>query len=286
MHLPDSYPVPDLNRCCRRERAVSWAARRTGRGVCNCVGRGPGDNLGRLTSGRNRNRIIRFSAGVPGLEPRMDEPESPVLPITPYPSAGALRDARRPKQREIIYTRARPPTNPDGVSAPTQVVTDAPPLATRRPRIPHGPVTSIASPSRPQNIGILTLPHRFSRFPGGSHDPQLFPPPPPPRRTGAERCSVPDRPRAERLLQSDQARRSNGVPERHRARSRGDRSHGSPSRRPGGEPAADVPTAPLQHPGPVGPAVADALQRGRLCVIPGRHGGQRRGRHRDEPRDH
>ena len=183
----------------------------------------------------------------------MDEPESPVLPITPYPSAGALRDARRPKQREIIYTRARPPTNPDGVSAPTQVVTDAPPLATRRPRIPHGPVTSIASPSRPQNIGILTLPHRFSRFPGGSHDPQLFPPPPPPRRTGAERCSVPDRPRAERLLQSDQARRSNGVPERHRARSRGDRSHGSPSRRPGGEPAADVPTVAPPAPRPRGP---------------------------------
>ena len=25
-------------------------------------------------------------AGVPGLEPRMDEPESPVLPITPYPN--------------------------------------------------------------------------------------------------------------------------------------------------------------------------------------------------------
>ena len=25
-------------------------------------------------------------AGVPGLEPRMDEPESPVLPITPHPN--------------------------------------------------------------------------------------------------------------------------------------------------------------------------------------------------------
>src|SRR5699024_12492113 len=29
----DSYPVPDLNRCYRRERAASWAARRTGRGL-------------------------------------------------------------------------------------------------------------------------------------------------------------------------------------------------------------------------------------------------------------
>src|SRR5271165_2325099 len=30
-----------------------------------------------------RNRLI---AGVPGLEPRMAEPESAVLPITPYPT--------------------------------------------------------------------------------------------------------------------------------------------------------------------------------------------------------
>src|SRR5699024_10531114 len=28
---PCSYPVPDLNRCYRRERAAYWAARRTGR---------------------------------------------------------------------------------------------------------------------------------------------------------------------------------------------------------------------------------------------------------------
>src|SRR5713101_1951223 len=26
-------PLPDSNRCCRRERAVSWASRRRGRGV-------------------------------------------------------------------------------------------------------------------------------------------------------------------------------------------------------------------------------------------------------------
>ena len=30
-------------------------------------------------------------AGVPGLEPRTDEPESPVLPITPYPMGYAVR---------------------------------------------------------------------------------------------------------------------------------------------------------------------------------------------------
>src|SRR5699024_12339669 len=32
-----SYPVPDLNRCYRRERAASWAARRTGRGPIDAV---------------------------------------------------------------------------------------------------------------------------------------------------------------------------------------------------------------------------------------------------------
>src|SRR5699024_8488829 len=31
------YPVPDLNRCYRRERAASWAARRTGRGPIDAV---------------------------------------------------------------------------------------------------------------------------------------------------------------------------------------------------------------------------------------------------------
>lgn len=34
-------------------------------------------------------------AGVPGLEPRMDEPESPVLPITPYPNWQAQRQTFR-----------------------------------------------------------------------------------------------------------------------------------------------------------------------------------------------
>ena len=60
-----------------------------------------------------------FSAGVPGLEPRMDEPESPVLPITPYPSACSPRDANLPQQREIIYTQTLSPTNPSYVSATT-----------------------------------------------------------------------------------------------------------------------------------------------------------------------
>ena len=36
-------------------------------------------------------RLRELFAGVPGLEPRMDEPESPVLPITPYPNWQASR---------------------------------------------------------------------------------------------------------------------------------------------------------------------------------------------------
>src|SRR5690606_40286439 len=53
---------------------------------------------------KNRKRMsvsdIRHSAGVPGLEPRLTEPESVVLPITPYPTAcellrSALGDVRK-----------------------------------------------------------------------------------------------------------------------------------------------------------------------------------------------
>src|SRR5699024_8075614 len=47
----------------------------------------------------------RSSAGVPGLEPRLNEPESLVLPITPYPTAEELR--RTPWQREITLHRRR-----------------------------------------------------------------------------------------------------------------------------------------------------------------------------------
>ena len=114
------YPVPDLNRCCRRERAVSWAARRTGPDICTCLRR-----MLRIIQQadaaptRNTDRAFRTSAGVPGLEPRMDEPESPVLPITPYPSACSPRDANLPQQREIIYTQTLSPTNPSYVSATT-----------------------------------------------------------------------------------------------------------------------------------------------------------------------
>ena len=67
----------------------------------------------------NTDRVFETSAGVPGLEPRMDEPESPVLPITPYPSVCSPRDANLPQQREIIYTQTLSPTNPSYVSAAT-----------------------------------------------------------------------------------------------------------------------------------------------------------------------
>jgi hypothetical protein len=34
--------------------------------------------------------ILSFLAGVPGLEPRLTEPESAGLPITPYPNIALL----------------------------------------------------------------------------------------------------------------------------------------------------------------------------------------------------
>src|SRR5690349_24080874 len=49
------------------------------------------------------------TAGVPGLEPRLTEPESVGLPITPYP----IRPARhgRPAERKV-YRTGRLPPNP------------------------------------------------------------------------------------------------------------------------------------------------------------------------------
>src|SRR3954465_1305558 len=48
-----------------------------------------------------------FLAGVPGLEPRLTEPETVGLPITPYPMGGA---SRRRNRRYL--------TDPDGVAPP------------------------------------------------------------------------------------------------------------------------------------------------------------------------
>ena len=39
----------------------------------------------------------------------MDEPESPVLPITPYPTGRRVTGRNRPEQRKVIYTAAPPP---------------------------------------------------------------------------------------------------------------------------------------------------------------------------------
>src|SRR5690606_1313401 len=64
----------------------------------------PGSAASAETLWKNRKRMsvsdIRHSAGVPGLEPRLTEPESVVLPITPYPTAcellrSALGDVRK-----------------------------------------------------------------------------------------------------------------------------------------------------------------------------------------------
>ena len=43
-------------------------------------------------------------AGVPGLEPRLTEPESVGLPITPYPIALIVREKRKPIHEGIDST--------------------------------------------------------------------------------------------------------------------------------------------------------------------------------------
>ena len=35
--------------------------------------------------------VVLYCAGVPGLEPRLTEPESAGLPITPYPTMSSIR---------------------------------------------------------------------------------------------------------------------------------------------------------------------------------------------------
>src|SRR4029453_12453505 len=80
---------------------------------------GPLDDGAVRWCGRNciaRNRC--FLAGVPGLEPRLTEPETVGLPITPYPMGGTLRRRRRryptgrrplaPTPGERVSPRGRP----------------------------------------------------------------------------------------------------------------------------------------------------------------------------------
>ena len=63
----------------------------------------PSDGTGRLCSPEGDRLISVNSAGVLGLEPRMAEPESAVLPITPYPKglagAGAGDRVYLPRER-------------------------------------------------------------------------------------------------------------------------------------------------------------------------------------------
>src|SRR3954469_8733258 len=94
--LGRAYPRRDSNPRYRRERAASWAARRRGRAV---VREEPG-----------------FLAGVPGLEPRLTEPESVGLPITPYPKG----DAAPRGARERRYPTPRGQVSPPPGAAPTR----------------------------------------------------------------------------------------------------------------------------------------------------------------------
>src|SRR5436190_329529 len=63
------------------------------------------------------------TAGVPGLEPRLTEPESVGLPITPYPIRPVRRG--RPAERKVYRTGRLPPnSSPEPVA-----VMSAPPGA-------------------------------------------------------------------------------------------------------------------------------------------------------------
>src|SRR3954467_14836760 len=66
-----------------------------------------------LGRGGVHRRTRRFLAGVPGLEPRLTEPETVGLPITPYPMGGTSRRRRRPYP---TVGRASPPTPGGGAS--------------------------------------------------------------------------------------------------------------------------------------------------------------------------
>jgi hypothetical protein len=75
--------------------------------------------LGRYTTGpyvdteltRSRTQSYSGSAGVPGLEPRLAEPESAGLPITPYPIGFPARDTRAGSTGLEDSGRAAPPPN-------------------------------------------------------------------------------------------------------------------------------------------------------------------------------
>src|SRR4029453_9287087 len=60
---------------------------------------------------------LSFLAGVPGLEPRLTEPETVGLPITPYPMGGASR--RRRRRYLTAATGVAPTPGPAGQRAGT-----------------------------------------------------------------------------------------------------------------------------------------------------------------------
>ncbi len=111
-----------------------------------------------LHNGALARRSLTPSAGVLGLEPRLTEPESGGLPITPYPCApghpgtkmnptpGLRRPANRPPRRSASGrptpaapppAAARPPAAPPPAAGPASLV--AAPAAPRR--CPLSPVT-------------------------------------------------------------------------------------------------------------------------------------------------
>ncbi len=137
----------------RRRRAAARAEqwREAQRGRAAHTGRGAGQNLTRRAgSCRIRPAGSRpDDAGVPGLEPRMSEPESLVLPITLYPKGYPRpfvpRHARAVNRRGMIPA---PPDPPKSAGGPAQGARAHDPA--------HRPGTS----SRPAITGMPCSPAR------------------------------------------------------------------------------------------------------------------------------
>ena len=69
-----------------------------------------GRRASRYTTGARSDETSRWStlpAGVPGLEPRLTEPESVVLPITPYPN-GSDTEGARSRSQDSASRKLRP----------------------------------------------------------------------------------------------------------------------------------------------------------------------------------
>ena len=98
-------------------------------------------------------QISSRSAGVPGLEPRITEPESVVLPITPYPKGFHLSRLAAEAAGSNLHAHPAPTKSSGGDDRHTPIRTsvDSPslprnrPLSSLEPPMEHEPVHPITA---------------------------------------------------------------------------------------------------------------------------------------------